>query len=95
MNLDGKNDTALADASQESDIIDQLTLRERDILCWLGDGKTDREIATSLGLSERTVQHHVQSVFAKLNTKNRTHAVVKALRMGLIELNQTLPENSL
>lgn len=68
--------------------VHSLTHRELETLCSLGNGKTDREIAESLGLSEKTVHHHMRALLIKLGAKNRTHAVVQALRMKIIELDQ-------
>lgn len=64
-----------------------LSRREVGILCHMREGSTDKEIARLLGLSERTVEHHVQSVCQKLAVANRTQAVVVALRRQLIPLH--------
>jgi DNA-binding NarL/FixJ family response regulator len=63
-----------------------LNCRERQILTGLRDGATDREIAERLGVSDRTVSFYVRTLSAKLDAKNRTHTVVKALKLGLIKL---------
>jgi DNA-binding CsgD family transcriptional regulator len=52
-----------------------LSNREREILEWIGNGKTNREIADILGLQEITVKHHVMSVFDKLGVSKRTQLV--------------------
>lgn len=64
----------------------EVTLSEREIQClnWTAAGKTSAEIAGILGLSEHTVNHYLNHVTKKLNAVNRTQAVVKALRRGLI-----------
>ena len=51
-----------------------LTPRECDVMQWLCEGKRDREIATILGLSARTVQKHVGHIFEKLEVETRTAA---------------------
>ena len=61
-----------------------LTVREREVLARLAGGKTNREIAAALHLSERTVAHHVSSVLAKLGAATRTAAVGEARRRGLL-----------
>ncbi|MGF6724503.1 LuxR family quorum-sensing system transcriptional regulator SolR [Paraburkholderia sp. GAS41] len=61
-----------------------LTLREREVLCWTGEGKTSYEIGQILNISERTVNFHVNNVLLKLAATNKTQAVVKAIAMGLI-----------
>lgn len=58
-----------------------LTPRESEVLDWLGGGKTDRDIATILGISPRTVHKHLQRIYEKLGVETRTAAVVRAMRM--------------
>jgi DNA-binding NarL/FixJ family response regulator len=53
---------------------DRLTVRERDILRLLADGLSDRDIATALTISRRTVESHVSSILRKLDAKNRAEA---------------------
>lgn len=64
----------------------QIVLTEREIQClsWTAAGKTSLEIAEILGLSEHTVNHYLNQVTRKLEAVNRTQAVVKAIRRGLI-----------
>ena len=64
---------------------DMLTDREIDCLNWTAAGKTSVEIAEILGLSEHTVNHYLNRAAKKLDTVNRTQAVAKALRIGLIK----------
>jgi DNA-binding NarL/FixJ family response regulator len=52
----------------------QLTTREREILQLISQGYRDRDIATDLFISEKTVQKHVQSILSKLDVQNRTEA---------------------
>lgn len=63
-----------------------LTPREEEVLSQLAHGKTDRQIAAQLSLSDKTVGHHVENILAKLDARNRTHAVALALTRGLIRL---------
>ncbi len=62
-----------------------LTAREREVLCWTGEGKTACEIGQILNISERTVNFHVNNILDKLAATNKVQAVVKAIAMGLIE----------
>lgn len=64
---------------------DTLTDREVDCLNWTAAGKTSAEIAEILGLSEHTVNHYLNRAAKKLDTVNRTQAVAKALRTGIIK----------
>lgn len=65
-----------------------LTAREMDVMEQLAQGKTNKEIAAELVISERTVKFHVSSIFAKLRAGNRTEAVAIAARLGLVTLNE-------
>jgi DNA-binding CsgD family transcriptional regulator len=66
-----------------------LTSREIQILRQLALGKGDKEISISLLISVKTVNHHVSNIILKLDAKNRTHAVAKALLTRLIEMRAT------
>ena len=69
------------DVKQESP---PLTAREREVLKWIGEGKSSWEIGVILSISERTVKYHINNVKSKLNAVNRPHAVAKALRFRII-----------
>ncbi|QPC85224.1 response regulator transcription factor [Phototrophicus methaneseepsis] len=64
-----------------------LSDREKDVLKLLAHGLTNTEIAQQLYLSEGTVKNYVSSLFTKLDVADRTQAAVKALRYGLVNLN--------
>lgn len=61
-----------------------LTPRELEVVTHLADGLTNQQIGEALGLSARTVKTHVQNLLAKLDTPDRTGAVARAFRLGLI-----------
>ncbi len=61
-----------------------LTRREVEVLRLITDGKTDREIATTLSISHYTVMRHVSSILNKLDVPSRTAAAAVALRQGLV-----------
>ncbi|WP_447978962.1 response regulator [Candidatus Nitrospira bockiana] len=63
-----------------------LTEREITVLRLVADGKTNKEIANTLDLSEKTVKNHVRNIFHKLQVYDRTQAAILAIRKGLIEL---------
>lgn len=65
---------------------DDLTAREVDVLRLLAIGRSNKEIATSLGIGDETVKTHVGHVLAKLQVENRTQAIVSALKRGLVTL---------
>jgi DNA-binding NarL/FixJ family response regulator len=62
--------------------LDALTSREREVLSLLAGGRSNREIARTLGVSEKTVKTHVSSVLAKLGVADRTQAAVLAVRQA-------------
>jgi DNA-binding NarL/FixJ family response regulator len=62
--------------------VDSLTPREREVLSRIAEGKSNREIARLLRLSEKTVKAHVSAVLAKLGVQDRTQAAVYAVRHG-------------
>ena len=63
-----------------------LTPREHDVLELVAEGLSNKAIAARLGISDQTVKFHVASICAKLRVSNRTEAVRRALRRGLITL---------
>ena len=65
----------------------QLTPREMATLTLLADGKANKEIATALEISERTVKSHLAHLFEKLGATSRTEAVKVATRRGLVRLD--------
>lgn len=65
-----------------------LTERELSVIRLLAEGKTNKEIANALNLSEKTVKNHVRNIFHKLHAYDRTHAAMLALRKGLIDLDE-------
>lgn len=69
-------------ASPNSD----LSARERDVLDLIVRGKSNKEIASDLGITESTVKCHVSVILMRLNVNDRTQAVVTALQRGLIHL---------
>jgi DNA-binding NarL/FixJ family response regulator len=60
-----------------------LTQREHDILELLAEGRSNREIAQALFLSEKTVKAHLAAIFRKLGVTNRTQAAMVAVQMGM------------
>src|SRR6185312_6153088 len=70
-------------ATAEPDVA-LLTLRQLEVLSRVCQGKTNKQIATELGLSEKTVKAHVTAIFKVLGVVNRTQAVLVARRVGMI-----------
>lgn len=64
-----------------------LTEREREVLQGLIKGRSNKEIASGLYISEDTVKSHLKTLFAKLRVRDRTEAAVEAIRHGIVHLN--------
>jgi transcriptional regulator EpsA len=75
----------LADIQATAHTPDLLTVREKEILRWIHVGKSNFEIGTILGISPLTVKNHVQKILRKLNVRNRTQAVGRALALRFLD----------
>ena len=64
--------------------VDQLTERETQVLQFLVEGRTNRQIGVALGLSENTVKYHLRNILEKLHLHNRAQVVAYAMRHGLV-----------
>lgn len=71
----------------DRDKLDSLTRRELDVLKNLSVGMYNKEIATKLDISERTVKNHVSNIFKKIGVSDRTQAAVFAIRNNLVDIN--------
>jgi len=65
--------------------VDELTARERQVLSLLAQGRSNRELAAELYVSEKTVKTHVSSILGKLRLTDRTQAALFAVRHGLAD----------
>ena len=72
-------------SEQEPELIDDLTARETSILQLVSEGKTNKEIASILFISENTVKIHLRNILEKLHLQNRIQAAVYAVRQGLVD----------
>jgi len=64
--------------------VEGLTRRELDIICLVGEGKSNREIAGKLYITEGTVKNHLTNILMKLNLRDRTQLAVFALKNRLV-----------
>jgi len=69
-------------------VVAGLTQREKQILNYIADGNTNKQIARILNISEQTIKNHVSAILRKLNANDRAHAVVLAIRHGWISLDE-------
>jgi DNA-binding NarL/FixJ family response regulator len=65
---------------------EKLTDRELDVLKLIRDGRRNKQIASDLKIAEATVNFHIKNISQKLQANDRTHAVMIALRRGLLEI---------
>ncbi len=66
--------------------IESLTKRELEVLIQVANGMFNKEIATSLDISERTVKNHISNIFKKIDVNDRTQAAVFAIKNDIIKL---------
>lgn len=87
MHPDASEQLAEAEKEEESlpHVQHPLTPRERDVLAELTKGKSNREIASSLFVTEKTVKTHISNIFAKLAVQDRTQAALYAVKHNLTE----------
>ena len=69
---------------------DNLSAREREVLDLAARGLSSKEVAARLFISERTVQTHLASIYDKLGARNKTEAMLLALRYGVVTLEELL-----
>jgi DNA-binding NarL/FixJ family response regulator len=70
----------------EKDKISLLTNRELEVLIQVANGMFNKEIATNLNISERTVKNHISNIFKKIDVSDRTQAAVFAIKNNIIKL---------
>jgi len=77
---------AIAEKLAERMGVEELTPREMDVLEQIVSGKSNKEIADELGVSEATVKTHINSLLSKLGVTDRTQAATAAIRRGIVPL---------
>jgi len=73
-------------AREGADLEASLTTRQQQVLEFLSQGRTVSQIASRLGISPRTVETHVATLYRRLGVKTRVQAVSQAARLGLVDL---------
>jgi len=78
----------LSSEREAAAFISPLTPRETEILGYMAQGYLNKQIANALDVSEQTIKNHVTSILRKLNANARTHAVVVAIKKGLVSITR-------
>jgi two-component system response regulator DegU len=73
------------DAAQQQERV--ITAREEEVLQLIADGCSTPEVAEQLYISQKTVKNHLASIYQKLDARDRTQAVLQAVRMGIVTLD--------
>ena len=76
----------LVNRDTDKDKISSLTNRELEVLIQVANGMFNKEIATNLNISERTVKNHISNIFKKIDVSDRTQAAVFAIKNNIIKL---------
>jgi DNA-binding NarL/FixJ family response regulator len=81
-------DTVVGERSESTTIEPLLTEREEEVLSLLARGTTTAQIAAQLFISQKTVKNHLAAIYDKLDVPDRTQAVVRAARLGIVRLER-------
>lgn len=68
----------------EDSKINLLTKREKEVLAYVADGLSNKEIAMNLNITERTVKNHLFSIYRKIDVSDRTQAAIYVIKNGLL-----------
>ncbi len=72
--------------SGKTDVFELLTSRELEVIKFLAEGMSNKEISNTLYISEKTVKNHISNIFKKLGINDRTSAAMYAVKKGLIKV---------
>lgn len=78
-------DCMVRENTVEPKMVEQLTVREKEILCEIGKGMSNREISEKFCISENTVKKHNNHIFDKLNIRDRTQLALYVNKWGMID----------
>jgi DNA-binding NarL/FixJ family response regulator len=86
-----KTMTTFEGIRSKTELTPSLTERELEVIQALAQGKSNKEIARGLEISEKTVRNHASNIYKKLHIFDRTQAVIYAVRRGLVDIEQPEP----
>ena len=72
-------------------IVAPVTSRETQVLNYIADGNSNKQIASILQISEQTIKNHVSNILHKINANDRAHAVALAIHYGWISAEELQP----
>ncbi len=78
--------SSLAKRDIKADKVKELTKRELEVLKLIANGMFNKEIASTLNISERTVKNHISNIFHKINVSDRTQAAVFAIKNKIVDI---------
>ena len=81
-----------AEGSSESEEL--LSDRQTEILQMIADGLSTKQVARELGITQKTVHNHLNAIYRRLDTQSLTHAVLSAVRLGIIDLRDGSDEDA-
>ena len=81
-----------AGTSNGSDAL--LSERQTEILQMIADGLSTKQVARELGITQKTVHNHLNAIYRRLDTQSLTHAVLSAVRLGIIDLSHGSDEDA-
>ena len=84
----------LSAAVHEDETEDLLSERQREILQMIADGLSTKQVARELGMTQKTVHNHLNAIYRRLDTQSLTHAVLSAVRLGIIDLRDGSDEDA-
>ncbi len=80
---------SMLQAAGDAAVTDELlSERQTEILQMIADGLSTKQVARELGITQKTVHNHLNAIYRKLDTQSLTHAVLSAVRLGIIHLDQ-------
>lgn len=80
---------SMLEAAGHADPDDELLSdRQTEILQMIADGMSTKQVARELGITQKTVHNHLNAIYRRLDTQSLTHAVLSAVRLGIIDLHR-------
>jgi len=83
---------SMLDVATTNESADLLSDRQTEILQMIADGLSTKQVARELGITQKTVHNHLNAIYRRLDTQSLTHAVLSAVRLGIIDLRESSDE---